>query len=526
MTIKRMGTLLLPLRLRIYISLSKHHRVMALAQPFWLAARVIRSIGWLPPGVALGLLLSASVSHAQVSDRTVRPSVLPALNASPIQAEDDYLLGSGDRLRIDFFSVPEYSGEYLVLPNGAVNLPQVGAVSVQGRTLKQASTAIAAKYEPYLTRPLVTIGLLAARPLAIAIAGEVNRPGTYNVQAISANADTGVPSVTRLLQLAGGVTQAADLRQVEVHRRRPYDSGADAVIKVNLWQLLKDGSLRQDLRLRDGDSIFIPSATSVNLEEAQRLAAATFASTSDRPLRIAVVGEVNRPGPYVLTPDQTNPTNQANGASASPVPTNANLKIPTVTRAIQTAGGITQAADIRNVEIRRTTQAGPPQTIKVDFWSLLQAGDLRQDLPLQEGDTIVIPTATALNSTEATKIAAASFAPDRITVNVVGEVVRSGPVQVPPNTPLNQALLAAGGFNNRAKKGDVTFIRLNPNGTVVRRDIPVDFAQGISDANNPPLRNNDTIVVRRSGFAAVTDTLGAVLSPIGGVFSILNILGF
>ena len=74
-------------------------------------------------------------------------------------------LGSGDRLRIDFFNVPEYSGEYLVLPNGAVNLPQVGAVAVQGRTLKQASAAIAAKYEPYLTRPIVTIGLLAARPL-------------------------------------------------------------------------------------------------------------------------------------------------------------------------------------------------------------------------------------------------------------------------------------------------------------------------------------------------------------------------
>jgi polysaccharide export outer membrane protein len=477
------------------------------------------------PVFVFGLLWVPSVGIAQVIDRTIPPSVRPTADALS-QTEDGYLLGSGDRLRIDFFNVPEYSGEYLVLTNGAVNLPQVGAVTVQGRTLKQASEAIAAKYTPYLTRPIVTIGLLAARPLRLAIAGEVNRPGTYNVQAVSANADTGVPSVTRLIQLAGGVTQAADVRQVEVHRPRPYNAGADAVIKVDLWQLLKAGNLRQDLRLQDGDSIFIPSATNINLEEAQRLAAATFAAPSDRPLRIAVVGEVNRPGPYILTPDQTNPTNQPNGTSSSPLPTNTNLKIPTVTRAIQTAGGITQSADIRNVEIRRITQAGPAQTIKVDFWNLLQAGDLRQDLPLQEGDTIVIPTATALDNTEATKIAAASFAPDRITVNVVGEVVRPGPVQVPPNTPLNQALLAAGGFNTRAKKGEVTFIRLNQNGTVARRDVSVDFAKGINDATNPPMRNNDTIVVRRSGFAAVTDTLGSVLSPIGGVFSIINLLGF
>ncbi|MBD2036633.1 SLBB domain-containing protein [Leptolyngbya sp. FACHB-321] len=498
---------------------------MPLAQPFRLAKQTTCAIDWLPPTIIVGSLFLASVGTAQVPNRTLNPSVLPT-NASLTQAEDGYLLGSGDRVRIDFFNVPEYSGEYLVLPNGAVNLPQVGAVPVQGRTLKQAAAAIAARYEPYLTRPLVTIGLLSARPLAIAIAGEINRPGTYNVQAISANADTGVPSVTRLIQLAGGVTQAADVRQVEVRRPRPYNAGADEVIKVDLWELLKAGNLRQDLRLQDGDSIFIPSATSVDLNEAQRLAAATIAAPSDRPMRIAVVGEVNRPGPYILTPDQTNPTNQTNGASSTPLPTNANLKVPTVTRAIQTAGGITQTADIRNVEVRRTTQAGPVQTIKVDFWSLLQAGDLRQDLPLQEGDTIVIPTAPALDNTEATKIAAASFAPDRITVNVVGEVVRSGPVQVPPNTPLNQALLAAGGFNNRAKKGEVTFIRLNQNGTVARRNINVDFAQGISEANNPPMRNNDTIVVRRSGLATVSDTLGSVLSPIGGVFSIINLLGF
>ncbi|MBW4691929.1 MAG: SLBB domain-containing protein [Lyngbya sp. HA4199-MV5] len=476
--------------------------------------------------IVLGMLLLPSAGMAQVPNRTLNPSVAPTVDPSQTTAEDGYLLGSGDRVRIDFFNVPEYSGEYLVLPNGAVNLPQVGAVVVQGRTLKQASAAIAAKYEPYLTRPIVTIGLLAARPLRLAIAGEVNRPGTYTVQAVSANVDTGVPSVTRLIQLAGGVTQAADVRQVEVRRPRPYNAGADEVIKVDLWQLVKAGNLRQDLRLQDGDSIFIPSATTTNLDEAQRLAAATFATPSDRPLRIAVVGEVNRPGPYILTPDQTNPTNQPNGSASNPLPTNANLKLPTVTRAIQTAGGITQAADIRRVEIRRITQAGTPQTINVDFWGLLQSGDLRQDLPLQEGDTIVIPTATALNDTEATKIAAASFAPDRITVNVVGEVIRPGPVQVPPNTPLNQALLAAGGFNNRAKKGEVTFIRLNSNGTVARRDVDVDFAQGLNDKTNPAMRNNDTIIVRRSGFAAVTDTLGSVLSPIGGVFSIINLLGF
>ncbi|MCL6435290.1 MAG: polysaccharide biosynthesis/export family protein [Leptolyngbyaceae cyanobacterium HOT.MB2.61] len=49
-------------------------------------------------------------------------------------------------MKIDFFSVPEYTGEYQVLPNGTVDLPQIGAVAVQGKTLKQASEAIASQY--------------------------------------------------------------------------------------------------------------------------------------------------------------------------------------------------------------------------------------------------------------------------------------------------------------------------------------------------------------------------------------------
>jgi polysaccharide export outer membrane protein len=228
---------------------------------------------------------------------------------------------------------------------------------------------------------------------------------------------------------------------------------------------------------------------------------------------------VNRPGPYTLIEKPEAPPEGTPSIGA-------NVQVPTVTQAIQTAGGITQSADIRNIQVRRITRTGPEQSIKIDFWELLQAGDLRQDLPLQDGDTIVIPTATALSASEATSLASASFAPNRITINVVGEVVKPGPVEVPPNTPLNQGLLAAGGFNNRARKRSVTFVRLNPNGTVSQRTIEVDFSEGINAANNPALRNNDTIIVGKSAIAGITDTLGSFLSPVTGVLGLFRLLGF
>ncbi len=469
------------------------------------------------------LMLRGLIGLLLMSPSNLAFNMVPGLAAQPasvaVDSEDGYLLGAGDRIKIDFFSVPEYTSEYQVLPNGTVNLPQVGAVAVQGKTLKQASKDIATKYEPYLTRPIITISLITARPMTIAIAGEVNRPGTYTVPAAATGENTNVPVVTRIIKLAGGTTQAADIRQIQIRRQRSLQSSGDELIKVDLEQLVQSGDIRQDLRLRDGDSIFIPATQNVDLAESQRLATTNFAAATNRPLRIAVVGEVNRPGPYTLT---EKPEAQTDVTSSN----TPNVQIPTVTQAIQTAGGITQSADIRRIEVKRTTRTGPEQTIKIDFWKLLQAGDLKQDLPLQDGDTIVIPTATALSASEATRLATASFAPGRITVNVVGEVVKPGMVEIPPNMPLNQALLAAGGFNNRARKKTVTFVRLNPDGTVSQRSIDVDFAQGLNDKTNPALRNNDTIIVGKSALAGIADTVGTFLSPVTGVLGLVRLLGF
>jgi polysaccharide biosynthesis/export protein len=449
-----------------------------------------------------------------------QPSRQPAsVPTSVVQSVNpgEYLLGPGDRLKIDVFSVPEFSGEYQVLPDGTVNMPLIGAVLVQGRSLQQATSIISAKYNAFLQRPTITVSLLAARPIQVAIAGEVNRPGSYSIAAsTSAAGDSNSANITRILQLAEGVTQSADLRQVQIRRARATGAG-DELIKIDLWQLLKAGDGRQDIRLRDGDSIFIPATTAVNLEESQQLAAANFASRNNRPIKITVIGEVYRPGPYTLIEGAVGQRDQLINPNL--------LQVPSVTRAIQVAGGITQLADVRNVQVRRLTRSGPPQIINLDFWKLLKTGDSLQDLPLQDGDTVQIPTATALSNTDISELATASFSPDKINVNVVGEVERPGALALQPNSPLNQAILAAGGFNGKAKKAAVTLIRVNPNGSVSKRDVSIDFAQGVSDDRNPPLRNNDIVVVRKTGLAKFLDGAGAFLGPFTGITNFFRLFG-
>lgn len=467
------------------------------------------------PLVSSHLLLSLVFAMAiapPTSAQTTRQAAVSPPPAALATVGDGYLLGAGDRIRVNFFEVEELSGEFQVLPNGSVNLPLVGAVPLEGRTLGQAESLISARYRNILQRPIVTLSLVTPRPIRVAIAGEVNRPGTYTVPALTNDA---VPTLTRTIQLAEGVTQAANLRQVQIRRLRPVGGAREEIITVNMWDLLEGGNLQQDIRLLDGDSIIIPAAATVNLKEAQQLAAANFAARNNRPLKITVVGAVNRPGPYTLLEGAVGQRDQLINPNL--------LQVPSVTRAIQVAGGITQVADVRNIQVRRITRLGPPQVIQLDFWRLLKEGDVLQDLPLQDGDTVEIPIAKGVNDAELTDLASASFSPDRITVNIAGEVERPGSLNLQPNTPLNQAILAAGGFNRNAVQRSVTLIRLNPNGTVTKREVAINFEQGLNDQANPGLRNNDIIVVKKSGFANFLQRTGEILAPLTGLINFFRI---
>jgi polysaccharide biosynthesis/export protein len=248
----------------------------------------------------------------------------------------------------------------------------------------------------------------------------------------------------------------------------------------------------------------------------------TVSLASPRPLKVGVFGEVNRPGSYIISPIG-NETLQSSLSTRSASETGSQW--PTVTRAIQTAGGIKQAANVRKITVHRPQRTGPDQVIEVDLWKFLRAGEQNQDLALRDGDSISIPTATALDLEEVTELATSNFSPEVIKVGVVGEVVAPGSISIPPNASLNQAVLAAGGFRNGRAQRKVELIRLNPNGTVTRRDISVDFSRGLESDNNPALRNNDIIVVKPNAVAKAGDFLSILASPITGAFGLFRLLG-
>lgn len=442
------------------------------------------------------------------------PSPLPADSLNFATGESDYTLGAGDRVNLNIFQVEEYSGDYPVLVDGTISLPLVGRVDVRGLSLKETSDKVSQKYSTYLKRPIITVGLIAPRPLKVGISGEVDNPGSYEVALTGENPQ--FPSVTDMIQQAGGITTIADVRNVRVRREI---KGKDVVYNANLWDLLTKGKIKEDISLRDGDNIFIPTTDEINTKELNRLAQASFGLQSDKPIQVAVVGEVYRPGSHFVQPELLSRGDNGNSANQ-----NRQESIPPrLTQAIAAANGIKPLADVEEVEIKRTSWDGSEKLISVNLWELIESGDTSQDLILQDGDKVTISRAEKITDERSQQIAAGTISPGEITVNVVGEVVSPGPVQVPPNTPLNQAILAAGGFDNqRANKGEVELVSLKPNGTVDKRKIKIDLGAEVNDETNPVLNRNDVVVVNRSGSTAAFDNVGKVTSPLGGVFGLFN----
>lgn len=235
-----------------------------------------------------------------------------------------------------------------------------------------------------------------------------------------------------------------------------------------------------------------------------------------RPLRISIVGEVSRPGVYTLTNQEVSQTLAQVSITG----------VPTLVDAIQKAGGVTGEADLRQVVLRRRLPGDQLRYRRttVDLLALIQQGDQINNPILFDGDIIQLPTSPE-PVVDPNELAVTTIAPQEITVQVVGEVVRPGPVQVSPNTPLVQAVLAAGGQNfERARTSRVDLLRINRNGTLTRQAVPLDFGAPPSPELNPPLRNGDVVVVYRNNYARFVDTVNAIADPLTGFVTAFTLL--
>lgn len=155
-----------------------------------------------------------------------------------------YTLAVGDQLRIQLYGGQNRNLNLTVTRDGVVNFPELGPISVLGKSIDAVSAEIETRVETQMIGVRASVSLGGTRGIQIFVMGEALRPGSFNL------ADSA--TVTSALAAAGGISETGSLREIQVKR-----DGA-LVGRLDLYDLLLSGDSRADVRLADGDVVFVP----------------------------------------------------------------------------------------------------------------------------------------------------------------------------------------------------------------------------------------------------------------------------
>jgi protein involved in polysaccharide export with SLBB domain len=155
-------------------------------------------------------------------------------------------VGAGDIFSLKVYGEKELSGDHQVSPEGTVDIPLIGRISVAGKTPPEIASAIEkALLEGYLREPYVSVYVKEYNSKKIFVLGMVRKPGTFPFQ--------GGMNVVEAVTLAGGFTETANANFVVVTRKK---DGGEIRIPVPVEKISK--GLAANLELQAGDIVFIP----------------------------------------------------------------------------------------------------------------------------------------------------------------------------------------------------------------------------------------------------------------------------
>ena len=155
-------------------------------------------------------------------------------------------LGAGDVFEVRVFNEKNLSGTYRVSPNGTIDFPLIGRVSVDGKTPGQITKLIHNRLmNGFIKEPSVSVFVKEYNSKKIFVLGHVFKPGTFPF----AKGMTVVEAITR----AGGFKSSANPNYVVVTRKI---DGKEKRIPVPVEKI--SAGLAANLSLQAGDIVFVP----------------------------------------------------------------------------------------------------------------------------------------------------------------------------------------------------------------------------------------------------------------------------
>jgi protein involved in polysaccharide export with SLBB domain len=125
-----------------------------------------------------------------------------------------------------------------------LNLPEIGPVTVAGLTFLSFREEVSRRVSEMLIGTQVSVTMGQLRTIRIFVLGDANRPGSYVTSSLS--------TISSALYRSGGISPIGSLRNVQLKR------SGNIVATLDLYDLLLNGDTSDDIRLQQGDVIFVP----------------------------------------------------------------------------------------------------------------------------------------------------------------------------------------------------------------------------------------------------------------------------
>jgi protein involved in polysaccharide export with SLBB domain len=371
-------------------------------------------------GVALGELTQFGYDVFQRPASTFAP-------VTNVPVGPDYTVGPGDSFTITLWG--RINAQYVVEidRNGQIVLPEVGALNISGMTLGAMQDYLQDQFSRKQTDFKMAITMGRLRTIKVFVVGEARTPGSYTVSSLS--------TVINALFAAGGPSKNGSLRDIRLSRSNQQP------LRIDLYKFLLGGDKNDDVRLQDGDTIFVPLIGPV----------------------VGLAGNVKRPAIYEM---------------AKPM---------TLREVLDLGGGVNYAGWLRQVQISRVENH--QRRIVVDF-NVAEPGSVANqsaaDTIIQDGDVVKVFGVSPLEQ-------------GKRSASIAGEVYRPGEYRFVPGMRLSELLDAAGGPRKNAylKNAELTRRHIDQTGMQTEKiDIDLEKALARDPANNIELQDYDYLIVR------------------------------
>ena len=164
--------------------------------------------------------------------------------SAPAPAE--YVLGTGDEVRIQLWGSVDYTGSQTIDRNGIINLPKIGAIDLAGVQVKDLEAAVAKKVSRVYKNFEVSASLGKLRGISVYVVGQATRPGSHSLTSLS--------TLVNAVFAAGGPNPTGSMRAIELKR------GGKTVVTFDMYDLIGRGDKSRDPLLQPGDVVVIPPA--------------------------------------------------------------------------------------------------------------------------------------------------------------------------------------------------------------------------------------------------------------------------